>query len=87
MAKLIKKVISASTGGLVGGKKKKTTSSAEAQARAVGATLGSPSEKAQAASKREFAAPTVSSILGGPAGPGFGRSSPGYRRRPLKRSR
>lgn len=86
MAKLIKKVVSASTGGLVGGKKKQP-SAAERQASEVGATLGKPSEKARAASEREFATPSVSNILGGTAGPGLGSSSQGYRRRPLKRSR
>jgi hypothetical protein len=92
MSKLVKKLVSASTGGLVGKTARKAvreTKSAKAQAAKLGATVGKPSEKALAASARDFPgpAPTVSAILGGEAEVGFGGSARGYRRRPLQRSR
>lgn len=86
MGDLIKKVMRVASPALIGGKKKQI-GSAQRQARKVGATVGKASEKARAASERGFAAPSVSSILGGTAGPGFGSSTQDYRRRGLKRSR
>lgn len=77
MSKLIKSVT-----GRVGKK-----SEAKRQAKKVGAKIGKPSERAKEASEREFAAPSVSDVLGGTAGPGFGASPQHYRKRPLKRSR
>lgn len=93
MSKLIKQVaggaLSPTLTGTGGKKKRKPDpTSAKAQAAKLGATVGDPSAKAQAASARAFGdVPTVSAILGGTAGPGFGGSSRGYRRRPLQRSR
>lgn len=86
MSDLVRKAVHITTYGRLG-KKKKQLSSAQRQARKVGAKIGKVSEKARTASEREFAAPSVSSILGGTAGPGLGSSAQNYRRRGLKRSR
>lgn len=71
--------------GLVGpsGKKKKRLGEARRQAQKVGAKIGKPSERAREASEREFETQTVSELLGGNAGAGFGSSRP-KARKPLR---
>lgn len=77
MAKLFK----ASTLGVFS--KRKPRREAVTQAKKVGAKVGKASEKARAASEREFETQTVSELLGGNAGAGFGSSRP-KTRKPLR---
>lgn len=87
MAKLLRKVVNVSTGGLLGKEKKPGVSSAERQARAVGASTGKASDKARDSSNREFGVGSVSSLLGGPRRSGFGGAVQSVSRRVIKRSR